>query len=35
MNEILSDDDASEDFRHLSAADRRAICEILTETLPL
>ena len=27
MNEILCDDDASEDFRHLSAADRRAIRE--------
>ncbi|MDG2126411.1 MAG: hypothetical protein P8K08_00305 [Fuerstiella sp.] len=35
LNEILGDDDPGEDFQHLSATDRRAIREILTETLPL
>ncbi|HIK94758.1 MAG TPA: hypothetical protein EYG03_22665 [Planctomycetes bacterium] len=35
LDEILCGDDTSEDFLHLSAADRRAIREILSETLPL
>ncbi|MCP4173919.1 MAG: hypothetical protein GY758_24455, partial [Fuerstiella sp.] len=35
LNRILSGDDTSDDFRHLTAADRSTIREILTETLPL
>ena len=35
LDEILSGDDTSENFQHLSATDRRDIREILTETLPL
>jgi hypothetical protein len=34
MCEVLSGEDKSEKFQHLSAADRQAIREILTDTLP-
>lgn len=34
LREALSDDDRSSEFSHLSAEDRRAIREILTETKP-
>ena len=34
MREILSGQDKSEKFAHMSAADRAAIDEILTDTLP-
>jgi len=34
LREVLSGSDQSEDFRHLTSADRTAIAEILTETLP-
>jgi hypothetical protein len=34
LREVLSSSDQSEDFRHLTRADRTAISEILTATLP-
>ncbi len=34
LGDILCGDDTSEDFLHLSVADRRAVREILSETLP-
>jgi hypothetical protein len=34
LREVLSGSDTSEDFRHLTAANRRAILEILRETKP-
>ena len=34
LHEILTGEDQSEDFAHLSEADRKAIHEILSETLP-
>ena len=34
LNEVLTGKDASEPFAHLSAADRKAVLEILRETVP-
>jgi len=34
MHEVLSGQDQSDKFKHLSAADRHAICEILSDTWP-
>ena len=34
LNEVLTGADTSEDFAHLSAADRTAILEILRDTKP-
>jgi hypothetical protein len=34
MNEVLSGQDQSDKFKHLSTSDRRAILEILNDTAP-